>query len=127
VKYVGLLISIVIIVHIGTDGVCSTDVDPQVRDQLDILLTAVQNGDYNAFIANGTAMFKESITQQIFKVVSVQMNWRLEQGYEAIYLDTLNQQGCLVYVWKLVFTDGGDDVLAKLVIKDDKVAGFWLQ
>lgn len=30
-------------------------------------------------------------------------------------------------LWKLVYKDAGDDTLAKFVLKDGKIAGFWLQ
>ena len=124
IYFIGI-ISIYFIVFLC--GSLYADIDPAIREQLDKLLVAVQHNDYETFIADGTEMFKENITQQIFNVVSVQLSWRLEEGYEAIYLDALHQQGSRVYLWKLVFADGGDDVLAKLVIKDDTVAGFWLQ
>ena len=48
-------------------------------------------------------------------------------GTHAVKHGQLKQQGCQVHLWKLVFKDGGDDTLAKLVLKDGRVAGFWLQ
>jgi hypothetical protein len=51
----------------------------------------------------------------------------MKKGYECVRLGELTQQGCRVLLWKLAYKDGGDDTLAKLVLKDGKVAGFWLQ
>jgi hypothetical protein len=91
------------------------------------LLTAVEVGDYDSFVADGDAAFKAALTMQMFEGVSEQLAFRMQGGYDTFYLGELNQQGCQVYLWKLVFKDGGDDTLAKLVLKDGKVAGFWLQ
>ncbi|MEH2102821.1 MAG: hypothetical protein V7K76_24360 [Nostoc sp.] len=41
-------------------------------------------------------------------------------------MGNLKQQGYQVYLWKLTFLDGGDDVLARLSLKDGKIGGFWL-
>ena len=59
--------------------------------------------------------------------VSNQLAPRMKKGYECSYLGDLKQQGFHVLLWKLMFKDGGDDTLAKLALKDGKVAGFWLQ
>ncbi len=91
------------------------------------LLDAVEAGDYDSFVADGDAAFKAGITKQMLEGVSAQLAPRMKKGYERTYLGQLKQQGCKVYLWKLMFKDGGDDTLAKLVLKDGKVAGFWLQ
>jgi hypothetical protein len=51
----------------------------------------------------------------------------MKKGYETTYMGALSQQNCQVYLWKLIYKDGGDDTLAKLAVQDGKVAGFWLQ
>jgi len=91
------------------------------------LLEAIESNNYSAFVANGTDEFKTGMTTQMLQSVSVQFAPRLQKGYQRVYLGELRQQGSQVYLWKLVFKDGGDDTLVKLVIKKGKVAGFWLQ
>jgi hypothetical protein len=91
------------------------------------LLDAVEEGDYDRFVADGNAGFKAGITKQMLEGVSGQLAPRMRKGYHPVYLGQLKQQGCKVYLWKLVFKGGGDDTLAKLVLKEGKVAGFWLQ
>jgi hypothetical protein len=59
--------------------------------------------------------------------VSIQLSTRMKKGYDTTYLGQLKQQWSQVYLWKLVYKDGGDDTLVRLVLKDGKVAGFWLQ
>lgn len=97
------------------------------RPVLDKLLKAVELNDYDNFVADGTDAFKAGLTKQILQGVSEQLAPRMKKGYELSFLGELKQQGCQVRLWKLTYKDGGDDILAKLVLKDGKVAGFWLQ
>ena len=97
------------------------------RAVLDKLLKATEANDYNSFVADGDAGFKAGITTQVLERVSAQLSPRMKQGYQCSYLGELRQRGCRVLLWKLVYKVGGDDVLAKLVLRDGKVAGFWLQ
>ena len=48
-------------------------------------------------------------------------------GYKATYLTELNLQGNRMLIWKISYEKKGNDMLAKLVMIDGKVAGFWLQ
>ena len=97
------------------------------RATLDKLLTAVASNDYESFVADGSDAFKAGITKQMLQGVSGQLAPRLKKGYACSRLGELTQQGCRVLLWKLTYKDGGDDTLAKLVLKDGKVAGFLLQ
>jgi hypothetical protein len=94
---------------------------------LEKLLKAVEDNDYNSFVADGNDAFKAGITKQLLQGVSGLFAPRLKKGYECSYLGQLKQQGHTVLLWKITFKDGGDDTLAKLGMKDEKVAGFWLQ
>ena len=97
------------------------------RPVLDKLLKAVEANDYASFVADGTDAVKAGLTRQMLQGVSAQMAPRMTEGYETTCLGELRQQGCQVHLWKLAYKDGGDDTLAKLALKDGKVAGFWLQ
>ena len=101
--------------------------DDAVRPVLDKLLKAVEANDYQGFVADGTDAFKTGITKQIFEGVSKQMIPRMKKGYNVVYLGDMKQQGCSVYLWKLVYKDGENDTLAKLVLSGDKVAGVLFQ
>jgi len=101
--------------------------EDSARPVLDKLLKAVQANDYDSFVADGTAEVKAALTKQMLEGVSAQIAPRLKKGYDATYLGELKQSGCKVYLWKLAYKDGGDDILAKLSLKDGKVAGFLLQ
>jgi hypothetical protein len=91
------------------------------------ILNAVENNDLNSFVANGNDQFKAAITKKIFETVSGKYAPRMKKGYEVTQVGTLNQQGCKIYLEKIVFKDGGDDVLARLLLRDGKVVGFWFQ
>lgn len=101
--------------------------DEAVRTVLDKLLKAVEANDHKSFVADGTDAFKTGITKQIFEGVSKQVAPRMKKGYTCFYLGELKQQGMSVYLWKLVYKDGENDTLAKLVLTGDKVAAFSLQ
>ena len=90
------------------------------------LIQAVQKNDYNQFMADADVGFK-SLTKQNLESVSTQLGARLKGGYETKFLGELKQHGYRVTLWKLTFSDGGDDVLAKLSTKDGLVSGFLLQ
>ena len=97
------------------------------RSTLDKLLRAVEANDYDSFVADANDVFKAALTKPMLQGVSGQLAPRLKKGYACSYLGELTQQGCQVLLWKLTYKDGGDDTLAKLVLKDGKVAAFWLQ
>jgi len=91
------------------------------------MIAATENGSRDAFIAQGDASFRADITPPMFSGYSAQVGPRLKKGYSATFLATLRQEGYVVYVWKLEFKDGGDDMLFSLAIKDGKVGGFFLR
>ena len=91
------------------------------------ILNAVENNDLNNFVADGDNQFKAAITKQMFEGVNAMIAPRMKKGYVVVPLGTLNQQGCEVYLRKLVFKDAGDDILARLILRDGKVAGFFFQ
>ena len=91
------------------------------------LMQAISQNDYKAFIASGNAQFKSGITKQAFESVVNQVGSIIRGGYKATYLTELYQQGNKVPVWKISYEKNSDDMLAKLVLIDNKVAGFWLQ
>jgi hypothetical protein len=104
----------------------SNQPEQSVQRTFTSLINAVEQNNYTKFISQGNAAFKEGITKQTFTQVSGQLAPRIKKGYSAVFLGNLKQQGYQVYLWKLTFFDGGDDVLARLSLKDGKIGGFWL-
>ncbi len=91
------------------------------------LMKAVEENDYAAFVEDGIPEFKAGVTPQILEGVSLQIAARMKEGYTCTYLTEMKQREFNVYLWKVTFMDGGDDALVKLVVRDDLVAGFWIQ
>jgi RNA polymerase sigma factor (sigma-70 family) len=101
---------------------------PASPDQIQTtkLITAIQNDDYDAFIADGNSGFK-GITKEQFDAVSAQISSRLKAGYSLVYFGEMKKLNYHVTVWKVSYKDGGDDDLAELSVQDGKVGGFWIR
>lgn len=89
------------------------------------LLTATEAGDYEAFVADGDAAFKALKPEQFMSAV-IALAPKLKAGFELSYLGDLKQKGFGVTLWRLRFPEG-DDALATLSLKDNKVGGFWIK
>lgn len=92
----------------------------------DKLLAAIHAEDYAAFVAGGDAAFK-GLKKEQFDSVSAQLKPRFKSGYTATYLGELNQKGFKVTLWRLRFSDGGDDLLATLSMKNGKIGGYFIK
>lgn len=91
------------------------------------MIAAIENADYEAFVADGDPAFKAALTKPAFDGGTTRLLPRLRAGYTPTYLGELNQGGFTVHLWKLAFKDGKDDVLVSMALKDGKVGGFRLQ
>lgn len=90
------------------------------------LLTAIADRDHAAFVASGTPEFSRLSAEQ-FDNVANQLRARLQAGHKAEYFGNITQQGYVFSVWKISFSDGGDDLLATLNVSGGKVGGFLLR
>lgn len=52
---------------------------------------------------------------------------RLKGGYEAAYLCHLKRGAIQVYMWKLAFKDGGEDLVALMALQEGKVGSLHFQ
>jgi hypothetical protein len=100
---------------------------PEVEATMNKMLAALQTKSLTDFVAGGDTRFRASMTQWLFDGVSVQFAPRLKKGYTTTFLGSLNQQGYTVYLWKLQFKAGGDDLLVTMAAKEGKVGGFFLR
>lgn len=124
-KRVGIIAVLVVvawlpILNAATNG-------PSTEGILNTLLAAIVTNNYDVLVANAAPALKTRITKETFTQVSTQLSPRLKKGYKPQYLGSLKQQGVEVFLWKITYQDGGDDMLARLVIQENKVAGFWFQ
>ncbi len=105
----------------------AADPDPSVQKFFDNLIGAIRSNDRDAFVANATDAVRNGTTPQVMTQLNSLLGTRLAKGLEATYLCRLKQRGHEVHLWKLTFKDGGDDVVVRVVVKDGKLAGFFLQ
>ena len=111
----------------GATVVIAAIAEPSSPDQIQAtkIVNALQNDDYDAFMDNGNALFKQ-LSKEQFDAVSAQLASRLKAGYTLTYFGDLKQLGYHVTVWKVSYKTG-DDNLAELSMKDGKVGGFWIR
>lgn len=100
---------------------------PAVETIMKSMLSAIVANSLTDFVSSGDEAFQAGMTKEMLSSINQSLASRLKQGYTTTFLTTLRQQGFDVYVWKLVFKDGNDDVLVFMALKDKKVGGFWLR
>lgn len=100
---------------------------PEVETMMNGMLAALQTKSLKNFVADGDPQFRGNMTQRMLDGMSAQFAPRLKQGYTTTFLGRLNQQGYAVYLWKLEFKTGGDDLLVTMAVKAGKVGGFFLR
>jgi hypothetical protein len=88
------------------------------------LLAAQVAKDYDAFVADASTTLKAALSKTQFEAASDLMIPKLAAGYEIAPLGELNQRGYEIYLYRLRFKNGGDDMLGTLSLKDGKVAGI---
>ena len=91
------------------------------------LLAAQTAKDYDAFVADADDNLKAALTKTQFDASSNFMIKRTSGGYDTTFLGELNQHGYQVFLYRLRFKDGGDDILGTMSLKDDKVGGIYFK
>jgi hypothetical protein len=91
------------------------------------LIVAQTAKDYDAFVADADDNLKAALTKTQFDASSNLMNKRTGGGYDTTFLGELNQNGYQVFLYRLRFNDGGDDILGTMSLKDDKVGGIYFK
>lgn len=79
--------------------------------------------DYERFISVGSESFKSHLKPDMFHPVSQRLAPRMKKGFTSTFFGELRQQGYMVFLWRLRFDDGGDDLLFRMGMADDKVTG----
>lgn len=105
----------------------STQAPQATETTMKRMISAIQANSLPDFVAPGDEAFQAGMTKEMLSSINQSLASRLGQGYSSTFLTRLKQQGFEVYVWKLEFKDGNDDVLVFLALKDGKIGGFWLR
>ena len=101
--------------------------DSSVQKTFDKLLNAIKAKDREAFVAEATDAVKKETTPEAMDALEKHVGSRLKGGFEATYLCQVKKGGIQVYLWKLTFKDGGDDLVALMALQDAKVASLHFQ
>lgn len=119
--------AIVIAIVIGALAIShASEPPPDAQTASAKLLAAIASADYAAFIADSDGALK-MVKKEQFDAVSAQLVQRLKSGHTATFLGDLNQRGYQVTLWRLRFTDGGDDALVTLQRKGGKNTGYTIR
>ena len=95
-------------------------------ETFEAMMGAIEDNNRAAFVAFADDDFKTALTPPVFQQVTKQVAPRLKGAHKFDYLGEINRSGYVVYLWRVRFDDGGDDFLAQMSVKDDKVGGFLL-
>ena len=100
---------------------------PGVERVLGKMIEAVKAQSYEDFLAEADAQFKSLFSRQQFEGICGMYTAPLRKGYRLEYLGQLRQRSAFVHLWKISVVDGQDESLIRLVLKDGKVSGVWVQ
>jgi len=91
------------------------------------LLASQMARNYDAFLADASTPLKAALTRTQFEASSDILKKRFAGGYEVTPFGELNQKGYQTFLYRLRFKDGGDDILASMSLKADKVEGIYFK
>ena len=91
------------------------------------MIEAVKAQSYDDFLTDADAKLKSQFSRQQFEGICGLYTAPLRKGYRLEYLGQLRQLEAFVYLWKVSVVDGQDESLIRLVIKDGKASGVWVQ
>jgi hypothetical protein len=91
------------------------------------MIEAVKAQSYEDFLTDADAKLKSQFSRQQFEGICGLYTAPLLKGYRLEYLGQLRRRESLVHLWKVSVVDGQDESLIRLVIKDGKVSGIWVQ
>ena len=78
----------------------------------------------NGFVSVGVDAFRTGITADTFHSVSRSLAARFDHGCTPTFLGQLRQNSAQISLWRLTFTDGSDDRLARMNLSENRVDGF---
>ena len=88
------------------------------------LLQAIQTNAYDDFVAKGSAFFKSALGPALLHTLSANLGARLATGYQPTCLGRLRRGEGMLWLFRLEFSDGGDDALVSMLTEGWQVAGF---
>jgi hypothetical protein len=96
----------------------------EARSLVEELLAAIQANDYDAFVAKGSAGFRAAIATTGFAQLSANVSARFSRGHRLTTLGVVRRPEHVDWLFKIEFSDDGDDALVILPLDGWQVAGF---
>lgn len=90
------------------------------------VLNGIRDNQAEAFSRFGDPALKARTTPQMVDGIHRQIGARLRGGYKVRYLGRMRQADLPVHLYVVEFGDGGDDLLARMILRDDEIVGFYL-
>lgn len=90
-------------------------------------MTAITSSDYEQFVSHSDTDFRQAVTQEQFTALSKALSSIFASGYETVNLGVLRQDDLLIHLWKVTPQQSDTDYLVKMALRDDTIAGFWIQ
>lgn len=99
------------------------------QQKMSAIVDAIRDGDYKAFIAPASPLFKNAMSEDKFHRVFAEIRPVLKKGYKAEYLADYPEGGRQVYIWKIFPKAAATEFGAILILesKSGEVASFDLQ
>jgi hypothetical protein len=98
--------------------------DAAAQAMFEKLMTAQSAKDYETFVADGTTQLQAALSKTQFEASSDILAPKFAKEHEIQFLGELNQRGYEVYLYRIRFQDGSDDIQGTLSLKEGKVAGI---
>jgi len=99
------------------------DIDVAFRQ----MLHATIHNNYDQFLIGADPAIKATLKPADLMETSLKLRPRADKGYRVEYLGYYKVAGHTTHLFKVVFDDGGDDVLATISQKEGRISGFYLK
>lgn len=100
---------------------------PQIEALFNSQMDAIVSNDYQKFLEHTDSEFQQAISTEQFEALANSLSSTFESGYDPEYLGAFNQQGFNVHLWKVMPSNSESDLLVKMAMQENEIAGFWIE
>ncbi|MEO6846999.1 MAG: hypothetical protein ABI443_05975 [Chthoniobacterales bacterium] len=90
------------------------------------LLDSINDDNFPQFVAGGNIDFMK-MEKSAFDTLVTQFGPQLSGGYHLKYLASKPENTKMAYYWQVIPNHKGKPLTATLVLRDNKIVGFWIQ
>ena len=99
----------------------------EAKNIYSVLIQGILDGDASVFQDVGTEEFRKKMTPELFQAAQAEIGNRLRQGFQSVYLGKIVKSGREIYLWKITVSQNSEELLATLILNQNKVDGFYFQ